>query len=259
MGSTTEEPWEAFNLPVNWEEGKDVAVACWNCGRKMKHNEHLARVFKNVTCEPCCDEHDFAVLQVPDEKVAEIDEIVPPLYRESDVDRLPFPDQVDPIISWAYKSGAKGLWINGDTRTGKTRSICLLVERLVSRGVDVRAFFHGSFPDELLEAIRSDRNFRRWKRELAAIPLVVIDDLFAEKMTERTEAALFELIDERIAYLRPTIITTQVVAKEAKDRFHSASRFEAFFARIKEFFELVSLGDQQAKLFPGGEPSSSTK
>ena len=256
--STTDKPRNAFDLPDNWEEGKDIEISCWNCGRKLLHNEHLAKAFSRTICDPCSEEYGNAT-DPADEKVEEDLEIaIPPLYRTTDRERLPFPDQVGDVLAWTYSPGAKGLWITGDTRVGKTRSLCLLLDRLIRRKVQTRAFFHGSFAAELLEVIRSDRNFRRWKTELAAIPLVVIDDLFSEKLTERTEAALFELLDERIAYLRPTLITTQVVAAEAKERFHSTARFEAFFARIKEFFTLVDIGEKQTELFRGGKSASST-
>ena len=59
-------------------------------------------------------------------------------------------------------------------------------------------------------------------------------------MTERVEASIFEILDERIAYYRPTLVTTQLTKTDAKKRFQSLKRWEAFFARIKEFFVIVS-------------------
>ena len=240
-----------WDLPDNWESGKQIAVQCWQCGRKLKQNEHLVAIFKRVTCDPCIDSYNLQVEQEQDVQDEEVANVIPPLYRSTELAKLPFPEQVEDITFWRYSEGAKGLWITGDSRVGKTRSLCLLLERLIREKVTIRAFFHGSFADELLEVIRSDRNFRRWKREVAAEPLVVIDDLFAEKLTERTESGLFELLDERIAHLRPTLITTQVTKKEAKQRFHSEKRCDAFFSRIAEFFSLVRLGDPQAKIFAG--------
>ena len=258
MPSTAEKPRSVFDLPDNWEEGKDIEIECWNCGRKILHNEHLAKAFKRTICDPCSEEYGKPT-DPADEKVEEDLEItIPPLYRTTELDRLPFPDQVGDVLAWTYSPGAKGLWITGDTRVGKTRSLCLLLDRLIRRKVKIRAFFHGSFADELLEVIRSDRNFRRWKKEITAVPVVVIDDLFAEKLTERTEAALFEVLDERIANLRPTLVTTQVTGREAKERFHSPKRCEALYARIKEFFTLVDIGEKQTQFFRGGKSASST-
>lgn len=224
----------------------------------MSQNEHLAKVFSRVACDPCSSKYEQRA-EDPDFSVEEIVEsIVPPLYRSTEVSRLPFPDLLGSITSWRYSPGARGLWITGETRAGKTRSLCLLLDRLVREKVEIRAFFHGSFSDELLEVMRSDRNFRRWKKEIAAAPLLVIDDLFAEKLTERTETALFEVIDERIAHLRPTIATTQVTGADAQVIFHSKDRLKAFFARIREFFSVITLEEKQGDNFAGGMSASPT-
>ena len=226
------------------------------------HNEHLAKQFSRVVCDPCSDEYnqrseelEFAVEEL-------VEEVVPPLYRKSELDKLPFPKLVGDVLAWRYAAGARGLWITGQTRAGKTRSLCILLDRLVREQVEIRAFFHGSFGDELLEVMRSDRNFRRWKKKIAAAPLLVIDDLFEEKLTERTETALFEILDERIAHLRPTLVTTQVTASDAREIFHSVNRGNAFFARIREFFSVVQLSRKQADIFDkpltGGKSAPST-
>ena len=132
-----------------------------------------------------------------------------------------------------------GLWIVGDTRTGKTRTLCLLIEQLQEQGKEVQAFFHGAFYDDLLEVLRSERSFKAWKRKICRVPVLALDDLFSNKMTERSEAALFEILDERVSNYRPTLVTTQVTAKDAKARFHSKKRCEGFFARVTEFFKVI--------------------
>lgn len=239
-----------LDLPEDWETAPDVEISCWHCGRKLKHNKHLALIFPRTTCDACCEAFNREQ-RSPAQKLALEEKeaaVIPPLYRSTELDKLPYPEQAEDILAWQFGEGVPGLWVLGDTRTGKTRALCLLVSRLLAEGVKVRAFFHGSFADEMLETIRSDRNFRQWKNKIAAEPLVFIDDVFAEKLTERSESALFEVLDARLANLRPTLCSTQVTAEEARKRFHSAKRCEAFFARIREFFHLVNLGDTQTAL-----------
>jgi DNA replication protein DnaC len=114
-----------------------------------------------------------------------------------------------------------------------------LLEKLLEQGHEVMAFFHGAFYDDLLEVLRSERSFKAWKRKISRVPVLVLDDLFSNKQTERSESALFEIMDERVCNYKPTLVTTQVTGKDARSRFHSQKRGEAFFARVREFFKVI--------------------
>lgn len=211
---------------------------CPKCGKKEMQNPIWFGIMPEQICEPCI-EKEKRKERIPDEVTIKIKEsIIPPLYRSTDLSRLPYAE-ARKVLDWKPTKSGKGLWIVGNTRTGKTRSLCLLIEQLIERGSQVRAFFHGNFNDELVEVIRSEKSFRKWKREITSAPILAIDDLFASKLTERVEASLFDILDERISWNRPTIVTTQVTKNEATHRFHSPQRHQAFFARIKEFFEVV--------------------
>ena len=224
-----------------------VDRACPHCGRVEKWTAIEAAAFASLACAFCCDEQnkhgnpERTVTLVKDR----LEKTIPPLYRETDRARLEketTAEQVAEALQWAPGSQAKSLAFVGDTRAGKTRTLCLLLDKLVRDRVKVRAFFHGSFYDELLEVIRSDRNFRKWKNDIINEELVAIDDLFAEKLTERGESSLFDILDARICHKRPTFITTQITKKEGLGRFASVKRAEAFFARLNEFFKLIPCG-----------------
>ena len=221
---------------------------CPHCGRIEKWTALEVAAYAALACDLCCEEHHKNKGQ-GSEPVAlvrdEIEKVIPPLYRETDRARLEketTTEQVAAVMEWTPNQKKKGLALIGDTRAGKTRTLCLLLDKLIKDRQKVRAFFHGSFYDEMLETIRSDRNFRKWKTALIEEPVVAIDDLFAEKLTERGEASLFEILDARICHHRPTFITTQVGKREGLNRFASVKRAEAFFARLKEFYQLISCG-----------------
>ena len=230
-------------LEIDWEAGEKVQVTCPECFGNFMHNEYLARVFPNTHCDDCCvtlwekkvrEESDFAL---PGQIGETIKATIPPLYTNTDPERLPYKAK-STALAWDGKRGGKGLWLLGDTRTGKTRTLCLLLTKLMEAGNDVLAFFHGDFSDELVDNYRT-RSYKAWKAKVTNAPILAIDDIFAQKLTERAEANTFEILDQRIAWNRPTIITTQVTAKEAKSRFQCPKRCEAFFARVEEFFVLV--------------------
>ena len=216
--------------------------SCPNCGKKEMQNPIWFGIMPNQLCESCIAVEKRKEI-VPDEEANKMkEEVIPPLYRSTDISRLPF-SEYRKVIDWKPTKSGKGLWIVGNTRTGKTRSLCLLIEQLIDRGSSVKSFFHGNFNDELIEVIRSEKSFRAWKRIITSAPILAIDDLFASKLTERVESSLFDILDERISWNRPTIVTTQVTKSEANNRFHSPQRHQAFFARIKEFFEIVPFVD----------------
>ena len=226
---------------------------CPMCGKKEMWNPIYFNIVPDSVCEPCNDARIRKANEKEKEEQIEqngvkVESIIPPLYRETDFNRLQYP-QRDEIRSWRPLKSGKGLWIVGDTRKGKTRSSCVLLDDLIDEGNSIKAFFHGNFNDELVEVIRSERSFRSWKFGITSAEILFIDDLFASKLTERVESSLFDILDERISWKRPTIVTTQLTAKEAKSRFHSPKRCEAFFARISEFFQVVSFQEQkQTKL-----------
>ena len=228
---------------------EDIPWSCPSCGTREAINPVHFAVMPHCVCENCygskkeeqANEKRIESIKIQEEKI-------PPIYQETNPNHpgLNYRAKSE-IMSWNKNKG-KGLWVVGDTRTGKTRSVCLLIKELTSQGNDVSCFFHGSFGDEILEVIRSEKSFRAWKSKIMRAPILFIDDLFASKQTERTEATLFDILDARITYKRPTIITTQLTGKEARPLFHSLQRYQAFFARIEEFFQVVSIeSNNQAK------------
>jgi len=229
----------------DWEKAPQVAVECPECGTKHRHNKLLASVFPNTTCDTCSQDYRRRKRESEKAQPVTIDpaSVIPRIYLDTDPNRLPYAQRYA-VENWNKQKG-NGLWLVGDTRTGKTRSLCLLLKKLMEGGEQVRCFFHGAFGDDLLEVMRSERSYKKWKREIATVPILAVDDLFAHKMTERNEAALFELLDERIAYERPTFVTTQVTKKDAAKSFQSKTRHLAFFARVKEFFDVIRFNEKQ--------------
>ena len=233
--------------PYQVPDGVDFSIddckhPCRTCGKSIPYNSALQSLGwgAGLVCDPCFASRDR---DTKTERInivspqGEIERLIPPLYRDTDPERLPYAER-QTVLQWT-PGRSRGLWIHGETRRGKTRTMCLLLEKMIREGKKVRAFFHGSFGVDLVEVMRSERSFRAWKWEITRADVLVIDDLFADKITERIETAIFEIFDERISFNRPTIVTTQVTKNIAKKRFHSEPRCDAFFARIKEFFQGV--------------------
>lgn len=228
---------------------EDVAWNCPQCGQPGEPiNPAVLASVPNCICEDCYSRgqsskiKEFKLIRQEEQK-----NIIPKIYQETDPDHpginLPSTKTNNArleILSWKQYT-SPGLWVVGDTRTGKTRSVCLLIQELIEQGRKVKTFFHGSFGDQILEVLKSDNSFRSWKSSIMRADILFIDDLFASRMTERTEATLFDVVDARITYKKPTLITTQLTGKEASQSFNSNQRLQAFFARINEFFQVVTI------------------
>jgi DNA replication protein DnaC len=74
------------------------------------------------------------------------------------------------------------------------------------------------------------------------VPLLFLDDMGKEKMTDRMASCLFALIDQRTMHKRPTIITTNLTGDTLMERFHDKETGAAFVARLKDsdLFERVA-------------------
>lgn len=226
----------------NWEFAPEVTVICRECRKPHLHNKYLANLFPNGVCEDCSDAYvasggSRAYLHPLETKRSLLDALLPPLYRDTDPRKLN-QSILKKIMAW--KPNPIGIYLVGDTRTGKTRSMCLLLEKFIH--IKPKAFFHGKFHDLLLDSLKAPSNsdFREFRKLTASTPILAIDDLFAQKFTERSEAFLLETIDARTSRKLPTLVTTQVTKKEALTIFSSAARHEAFYARINEFFDVVN-------------------
>jgi len=237
----------------HWEDAPMTQVSCPHCLKTHYHNKMLATLFPDTPCDPCAESYN-AQGSVYDSDpslapVQTLQALLAPLLPLAliDTDPAKIPPRLKPITDWAPNSKGIGLWITGDTRTFKSRSLALLIKKLAQDKHKITTFFHGAFHDDLLHCIRSSKSLRDWKRKITSIPILAIDDLFATKLTEHAESTIFEILDARIHSYLPTLVTTQITKTEAKRMFASNKRHEAFFARIKEYFTLVNSNPPQNK------------
>lgn len=222
-------------------------IPCRECGKDSGWSQELIDQplfggnIEVAVCDRCCDEYHEK--QEEEDKPATfdlepIDKMIPPLYLETDYNKLP--NEAKSI--WAHikywtPEIQKGIYLLGSSRTGKTRTLCLLLKKLHNDGVAFKLFLAGQFHAALSEAKRS-RFFTSWRDEMVQVPVLAIDDLFAEKLTETTQAGLFELIEQRMANKKPTLITTQVRRGDAVKQFADPRRGEALLNRLKETCDL---------------------
>ena len=155
-----------------------------------------------------------------------INSVIPPRYRGVSFDRPPV-TEIDSVVvnsvrDWIDSAPGNlaeghGLWLMGDTGTGKTTLAMLVSKEVLRRGNTVAIY---SLP-KLLARIRAtfdaglgEESYAEFFERLCEVDLLHIDDLGAEKQTEWVLEQLYALINERYERQRPIVVTTNLSQQE---------------------------------------------
>ena len=234
-------------VPTNEDTSiNDIQVPCRECGKQTPYNSHLLKAFggneRIVVCDACCDGDKERSSQEYRESIVTVrppvEDLIKPLYMETNFNKLPSQAQMhwQDMKHWSPSVGS-GLRLCGAQRAGKSRLLTLLLRKLYNDGEDFRIFYAGEFHAGLSQAKRS-QFYKNWKDEVVNVPILAIDDLFAEKLTESVEAGLFEIINQRMERKLPLLYTSQVTTGDAIVRFSDERRGRAFINRLKQTTKL---------------------
>jgi DNA replication protein DnaC len=143
-----------------------------------------------------------------------IDQVTKNNYYDSA--RLALKDAGDFVKSFVKNARAtESLLFSGPVGSGKTFLACCIANELLEEGVSVNFVV---VPD-LLDRIRStyDQNKPQWYESEQGMldaaretPLLILDDLGAHNYTEWTRNKLYSIINYRLNYFLPTVITTNL-------------------------------------------------
>jgi DNA replication protein DnaC len=179
-------------------------------------------------------------------KMESIETVIPPLYQDTDETRLNQPWHKK-ALAWQW--GPRGLVMFGDTGTGKTRVAFLIIKREFLAGRACAAYSHAEFVRRANDASTGANAGTAWINIVRNLDLLLIDDFGKVRLTTATgetsaaTALLFELIDHRIKFLRPTIVTCNLTGKEIERQWgdHGA----ALVRRLNEFCSRIQFGERK--------------
>lgn len=157
---------------------------------------------------------------------------IPTAFRTTERNKLPFPDKLDSAMRWEF--GPKGLLLHGQTGCGKSRIIWKVAEREVLAGrslCHVNSFELSRYPSLFMAG---DDAAGKFADKLVKADVLLLDDVFKAKPTERVEELLFGVIDERGSWERPCLITLNDTGESLGERL-SIDRGPALIRRLREY------------------------
>jgi DNA replication protein DnaC len=148
--------------------------------------------------------------------------VIPAKYRGVSFDRPPV-TEIEPMVVRVVRSytedldanldAGRGLWLMGDTGTGKTTLAMLISKQVLASGRAVAIY---SLP-KLLARIRrtydaepGGESYLALFEQLTSVDLLHIDDLGAEKSSDWVLEQLYALINERYEAQRSILVTTNL-------------------------------------------------
>ncbi len=185
---------------------------------------------------------------------------IPPRYRGVSFDRPPVSDMVrDPGADGAVEkvqsfianlddnlAKGRGLWLFGDTGTGKTTLAMLVSKNALENGNSVAIY---SLP-KLLARIRrtydaepGGDSYSTLFSQLTSVDLLHIDDFGAEKRSDWVLEQLYALVNERYETKRSIVLTTNLNIEELEDQIGART-----VSRLTETCEQVPLFGSDRRL-----------
>ena len=184
--------------------------------------------------------------------------VIPPRYRGVSFDRPPVSDMARDLELKSAVSDirafvdemeerlerGRGLWLFGDTGTGKTTLAMLVSKAVLEAGYSVAIY---SLP-KLLARIRrtydsepGGDSYTSFFERLTSVDLLHIDDLGAEKRSDWVLEQLYALINERYEAQRSVIVTTNLPHGELEEQIGSRT-----VSRLTQICDEVALfGDDR--------------
>lgn len=155
-----------------------------------------------------------------------INSVIPKRYRGVSFDRPPV-TEINPIVVGEVRNWiegidenlatGRGLWLMGDTGTGKTTLAMLVSKEALKRDRTVAIY---SMP-KLLTGIRAtfdaeagEESYATFFERLCEVDLLHIDDLGAEKQTDWVLEQLYALVNERYERQLSIVVTTNLTQPE---------------------------------------------
>lgn len=213
-------------------------ATCHTCGNGFTANVMLNRgivILKTINCPTCCkaweDKNNPDPRTVEAMREASWLKLCPGEYHDTDEARVrkEAGDAItNEILGW---QGDNGMGIIGSTGRCKTRLMFLYLKKRHMLGTQVRYINAVKFADELADAYgRGSHDAERWMKEIERVPVLFIDDLGKEKLTERVETFYYRCTEYRYSERLPLFFTSNLTGAKLQARWDDVANRNGFWA-----------------------------
>jgi DNA replication protein DnaC len=193
--------------------------------------------------------------RVERQRARRLSAVIPRKYRGVSFDRSPVSDMHEPIVRPVRQfvraldenlDAGRGLWLYGSVGTGKTTLAMLVSKAALDAGRSVAIY---SLP-RLLAEIRAtfetdgDGSYVSFLDRLAAVDLLHVDDVGAEKTSEWVLEQLYAIVNARYEEERSIVITTNLERDELAAQIN-----ERTVSRLEEMCTVVPLFGEDARKY----------
>jgi DNA replication protein DnaC len=146
------------------------------------------------------------------------------MYRDVAFERPPVTD-INPAVVQTIRryvnaidqqlDAGRGLWFMGPVGTGKTTLAMLVSKAALAAGRSVAIYSLPRLLNEIRDTHRAERSHVDLLDRLAAVDLLHIDDVGAQRTTDWVLEELYSIVNARYEDRRSVVITTNILDREA--------------------------------------------
>jgi DNA replication protein DnaC len=188
-------------------------------------------------------------------RASSLSAVIPRKYRGASFDRPPVTDMPAPQVQVVKRfvrqidenlDSGRGLWFYGSVGTGKTTLAMLVSRAALDAGRSVAIYSLPRLLAEIRATFESDSegSYVDFLDRLAAVDLLHVDDVGAERTSDWVLEQLYAIVNARYEDERAVIITTNLERDELVDQIR-----ERTVSRLEEMCTLVPLYGEDARRF----------
>jgi DNA replication protein DnaC len=194
-------------------------------------------------------------LRVERRRARSLSAVIPRKYRGAAFDRPPVTDMPGPQVQVVKRfvrdidanlDGGRGLWFYGSVGTGKTTLAMLVSRAALDAGRSVAIYSLPRLLAEIRATFESDSegSYVDLLDRLAAVDLLHVDDVGAERTSDWVLEQLYAIVNARYEDERSVIITTNLERDALVEQIR-----ERTVSRLEEMCTLVPLYGEDARRF----------